>query len=50
MVASSSVIYTQLTGGRTMWLGLKGRIAKIFDQVFTGGVDDATWRARRVQW
>ena len=27
-----------------MRLGLKGRIAKIFDQIFVGGVGDAAWR------
>ena len=39
-----SVVYTLLTGGRTMRLSLKGRIAKIFNQVFVGGVGDAAWR------
>jgi len=37
---ASSVVYTQLTGGWTMRLGLKGRIAKIFNQVFVGAVGD----------
>ena len=41
---TSSVVYTQLTGGRTTRLGLKGRIAKIFNQAFIGGVGDAAWR------
>jgi len=31
-------------GGRTMRLSLKGRIAKIFDQIFFGGVGDTAWR------
>ena len=29
--------------------GLRGRIAKIFNQVFVRGVGDAAWRARTVQ-
>jgi len=42
----SSVIYTQLTGVRTMRLDLKGGIAKIFDQTFVG---DAAGSAITVQ-
>jgi len=42
----SSVVYTQLARGRIIRLGLKGRIAKIFDQVFVGCVDDAAWRGQ----
>jgi len=29
-----------------MRLGLKGRIAKTFDQVFVGDVGDAVWRSQ----
>jgi len=29
-----------------MRLGLKGRIAKIFNEVFVGGVSDAAWRGQ----
>jgi len=41
---STSVVFTELTSDRTMRLGLKGRIAKIFNQVFVGGVGDIAWR------
>ena len=44
MCHSSSVVYIQLTGCRTTRLNLEGRIAKIFDQVFIGGVGDVAWR------
>ena len=42
----SSVVYTQLTGGRTMQLSLKGRIAKIFNHIVVGGVGDVARRGQ----
>jgi len=42
-ISHASIIYTQLTGGRTMRFGLKGRIVKIFNQVFVGGVGDTAY-------
>jgi len=43
---TSSVVYTQLTGGRIMRLDVTERIAKIFNQIVVGGVGDYAQRGQ----